>query len=64
MYLGKALGCEPEVVMANCSKQVNDYSRYDFSEQMAHSHDKWHEEHFDEELQRAREAGKRMATAE
>ena len=64
MYLGMALGCEPEVVMANCTKQVNDYSRYDFSEQMALSHDKWHEEHFDEELQRAREAGKRMATGE
>ena len=32
-----------------------------FAESMAQSHDKWHEEHFAEELQRACEAGKRMA---
>jgi multimeric flavodoxin WrbA len=62
--LGMSFGNTPEVIMANNTKQVNDYSRYDFSEQMAQSHDKWHEEHFAEELQRAREAGKRMATGE
>lgn len=61
MMTGLALGCEVEVLQANCTKQVNDYSRYEFSDEMAQSHDKWHEEHFPEELQRAFEAGKRMA---
>ena len=61
MYLGMALGCEVETVMANQTKQVKDYSRFEFSETMAEAHDKWHEEHFAEELQRAFDAGKRMA---
>jgi multimeric flavodoxin WrbA len=60
-FLGMALGCEVEVLQANCTKQVKDYSRYDFSEEMAKTHDKWHDEHFEEELQRASDAGKRMA---
>ena len=59
--LGTCLGCEVEVIQANQTKQVKDYSRYEFAESMAQSHDKWHEEHFAEELQRAFEAGKRMA---
>ena len=49
------------VIQANQTKQVKDYSRYEFAESMAQSHDKWHEEHFTEELQRVYEAGKRMA---
>ena len=61
MYLSMALGCEVETIMANCTKQVKDYSRYEFSDATAQAHDKWHEEHFAEELQRAFEAGKRMA---
>ena len=60
MYLGMALGCEVEVIMANCTKQVKDYSRFEFSETMVQAHDKWHEEHFSDELQRAYDAGKRM----
>ena len=59
--LGTCLGCEVEVVQANQTKQVMDYSRYEFSESMAQSHDKWHKEHFTEELQNAFDAGKRMA---
>ena len=46
-------GCEVETIMANQTKQVKDYSRYEFSEATAQAHDKWHEEHFAEELQRA-----------
>ena len=61
MFTGMALGCEVEVIQANCTKQVADYSRFDFSEGMAQAHDKWHEEHFPKELQRAFDAGKRMA---
>lgn len=59
--LGTCLGCEVEVVQANQTKQVKDYSRYEFAESMAQSHDKWHKEHFTEELQNAFDAGKRMA---
>ncbi len=61
MYLSMALGCEVETIMANCTKQVKDYSRYEFSDATAQAHDKWHEEHFAEEQQRAFGAGKRMA---
>lgn len=60
MYLGMALGCEVETIMANCTKQVQNYSRFEFSEEMGAAHDKWHEEHFPEELQRAYDAGKLM----
>ena len=61
MYLGMALGCEVEIIQANCTKQVKDYSRFEFSETMAQTHDQWHEEHWSEELQNAFDAGKRMA---
>ena len=61
MMTGMALGCKVDVLQANCTKQVKDYSRYEFSDEMAQAHDKWHEEHFPEELQRAYDAGKRMA---
>ena len=44
--LGTCLGCEVKVVQANQTKQVKDYSRYQYSESMAQSHDKWHNEHF------------------
>ena len=62
--LGTCLGCEVEVVQANCTKQVKDYSRFEFAESMVQAHDKWHDEHFAEELQRAFDAGKRMAERE
>lgn len=52
---------KPERIIAMSTKQVKDYSRFEFSEQLAQSHDKWHDEHFPEELQAAFEAGKRMA---
>ena len=59
--LGTCLGCDVEVIQANQTKQVKDYSRYELAESLAQSHDKWHEEHFAEELQRAFESGKLMA---
>lgn len=52
---------KPERIKAICTKQVKDYSRFDFTEEHAQAHDKWHDEHFPEELQNAFDAGKRMA---
>ncbi|NLV52821.1 MAG: flavodoxin family protein [Bacteroidales bacterium] len=52
---------KPDRILAKSTKQVKDYSRFEFSEAMAQSHDQWHEEHFAEELQSAYDAGKRMA---
>lgn len=52
---------KPERVLAISTKQVKDYSRFEFSEAMAQSHDRWHSEHFEEELRKAFDAGKRMA---
>ncbi len=52
---------KPDRILSISTKQVKDYSRFEFSEEWAQAHDKWHEEHFEEELQRSFEAGKRMA---
>jgi len=62
--LGSALGCTVEIIEANNTTQVKDYSRYDFSEGTAEAKKKWRDEHWEEDLQKARDAGKRMATNE
>ena len=58
-----ALGHEPEAIMACNTVQVNDYSRYDFSDGTAESKQAYRDAHWEEDLSRAREAGKRMAQA-
>ena len=62
MFLGMALGCQVEVVMANNTTQVNDYSRYHFADGTAEAKKQWRDTHWEEDLQKAYEAGKRMAT--
>ena len=52
---------KPDRIIAMSTKQVKDYSKFEFTETHAHAHDKWHEEHFAEELQNAFDAGRRMA---
>jgi multimeric flavodoxin WrbA len=52
---------KPERILALSTKQVKDYSRFEFTDDWAQSHDKWHDEHFAEELQNAFDSGKRMA---
>ena len=58
-----ALGHEPEAIMACNTVQVKDYSRYDFSDGTAESKQAYREAHWEEDLAKAREAGKRMAEA-
>ena len=61
---GLALGCEVEVITACNTTQVNDYSRYHFADGTAEAKARWRAEHWEEDLQKAREAGKRMAKQE
>lgn len=63
MMTGAALGHEVEVVMANNTKQVNKYSRYHFAEGTAEAKEQWRNAHWEEDLTKAKEAGKRMAMA-
>ncbi|MDY5632661.1 MAG: flavodoxin family protein [Bacteroidales bacterium] len=51
---------KPERIMALSTKQVKNYDRYAFHPEVAKAHDEWHATHFDEELQHAFDAGKRM----
>ena len=61
--LGLCLGCEPEIIQANNTTQVNDYSRFHFAEGTAEAKKAWRDAHWEEDLRKAREAGKRMAKA-
>ena len=62
MALSHELGREVEVVMTNNTIQVTDYSRYDFADGTAEAKKQWHDTHWEDDLRKAREAGKRMAT--
>jgi hypothetical protein len=59
--ISRSCESQPERILALSTKQVKDYSRFEFTDDWAQSHDKWHDEHFAEELQNAFDAGKRMA---
>ncbi len=59
---GLALGCEVEVITACNTTQVNDYSRYHFADGTAEAKARWRAEHWEDDLAKARDAGKRMAT--
>ena len=52
-------GCRS--VMACNTVQVNDYSRFDFSEGTAKNKKAYRDAHWEEDLAKAREAGERMA---
>lgn len=62
MALSHELGREVEVVMANNTIQVPDYSCYVFADGTAEAKQQWHDIHWEDDLRKAREAGKRMAT--
>lgn len=64
MMTSRALGHEVEVIMANNTTQVNDYSRYHFTDGTAEAKKAWRDAHWEEDLQKSREAGKRMAKIE
>ena len=61
MYTGMAFGCEVEVLMANNTTQVSNYDRFDFAEGTAEAKKAWKDAHWEQDLQKAFEAGKRMA---
>ena len=61
--LSGALGHEPEAVMACNTVQVSDYSRFDFAEGTSENKRAYRDAHWQEDLAKAREAGKRMAQA-
>lgn len=52
---------KPERILAVSTKQVKDYSKFEFTDEWAKAHDQWHDEHFPQELQNAYDAGRRMA---
>ena len=62
MIFRHEIGHEVEVVMANNTIQVTDYSRYDFADGTAEAKKQWHDTHWEDDLRKAREAGKRMVT--
>lgn len=64
MALSHELGREAEVVIANNTMQVKDYSRYSFAEGAAEAKREWRDQHWEEDLQKAFAAGKKMATKE
>lgn len=62
MIFSHELGREVNVVMANNTIQVNDYNSYDFADGIAEAKKQWHDTHWEDDLRKAREAGKRMVT--
>jgi multimeric flavodoxin WrbA len=60
-FLGMALGHEVEVIQANNTTQVNNYAIFDFSEGTAEAKKRWRDEHWEQDLQKAFDAGRRMA---
>ena len=61
MMTGMAYGNPVEVIPACNTTQVRDYSRYEFADGIAEVKKAWRDAHWEEDLQKAREAGKRMA---
>lgn len=61
MALSHEIGREIEVVMANNTIQVYDYNLYNFADGTSEAKQKWHDAHWEDDLRRAREAGRRMA---
>ena len=55
------IGCEVEVLMANNTTQVNNYERFDFSEGTAKAKKAWKDAHWEQDLQKAFDAGRRIA---
>lgn len=60
MIIANALE-KPERILAVNTLQVKNYDRYDMQGFNLEAKQRWHEEHWQEELQNAFDAGKRMA---
>ena len=64
MALSHEINHEVEVVMANNTIQVYDYSKYNFADGTAEAKHQWHNTHWEDDLRKAREAGNRMIKTE
>lgn len=64
MALSHEIGREVNVVMANNTIQVYDYRLYNFVEGTSEAKQKWHDKYWEDDLRKAREAGKRMVTTD
>ena len=64
MALSHEIGREVNVVMANNTIQVYDYRLYNFVEGTSEAKQKWHDKYWEDDLCKAREAGKRMVTTD
>lgn len=64
MAFSHEIGHEVEVVMANNTIQVFDYSKYNFADGTSEAKQQWHNTHWEDDLRKAREAGKRMIKTE
>lgn len=62
MALSQELGREAEVIIANNTVQVKQYPLYNFAEGTAEAKHEWRDKHWEEDLHKAFEAGKRMAS--
>jgi len=61
LALYHSLSHKVEVLMANNTTQVKDYDRYHFAAGTAEAKQQWRDAHWEEDLAKARESGKRMA---
>ena len=61
---GIAMGHQVDVIIANNTTQVKDYDLYCFASNTAEDKARWREEHWEDDLSKAREAGKRMLQVE
>lgn len=64
MALSNEIGRELEVLIANNTTQVKDYSYYNFAYGTAEAKQEWRNKNWNEDLSKAHEAGKRMALNE
>lgn len=62
MALSHEIGREAEVVLANNTMQVKDYSKYNFAEGTSGAKQGWHDKHWEEDMKKAKEIGKGMAS--
>ena len=61
MMTGLALGHQVEVIAACNTTMVKNYDRFEFADGVAEAKKAWKDAHWEEDLQKAYDAGKRMA---
>lgn len=59
--LSASMGCSVEAIIANNTTQVNNYAPYEFAPNTAEEKKLWRSEHWEQDLQNAYMAGRKMA---